>query len=726
MPGTYIHMSAMHHAAEGLKRGKYKPPASERINPDWSGLDLTNLGKLMSDHSNFANLGATGPDLFFFLPDFRDEDGIPVSSVLVTVLNFMEKVYNTLDPYVSKWEHYLGPISEDTAEEMSRLTGGLSETVGDIVGELSGILTTLLEDFFIDQKDWWEFFSLGLNKGYDDQAYFWSDMLHYRETGRFARSILEHGQGDDGVKAYVAGYITHLATDVTGHAFVNTISGGPFRLHWQRHHLVENHMDAFWYLNDILAPKNGDRYPQLTESALYYDFAFEDGTNNPVARPAYPTGDTLRETWERRRMLDIDSLMPDNVANALVAAMVDIFYQGGPHPKILRDNDGRPSSDLIKQSYDLYFRFLKYMTLDGLNHEPPAPPDVFPNLDFPTPSDPNSDPPGSGSGGGDGNFWDDLLDFLLSIINDIAYVLEVAVYLATLPWAILADLITYPLRLGAYYALELPLFHLLKLFRAVLVMTGYAYPQMDEINMGLIHIGASDESGFNHLLDDINDTFGRIPLGPEEGTVRLTFHDKGFPYAHPDDEFHHPWAYPDYTESELPLTFSGPYGGGVGPEVLFGDVPSDPLIRDRLEQALTPADADGVGPDLRPNRHLGDSLSFSKYLIWLETRDPLQKDGTQVPLTEWNLDADRGYGYHDWDWNRDPNQAPVNDPEGNPFQPPCTWPQQSGKWNPGMPLLLHWTGPGLEDPGCNTNVIIAAPGRPIRTARRLPKVRRQK
>lgn len=52
--------------------------------------------------------------------------------------------------------------------------------------------------------------------------------------------------------------------------------GGPFRLHWQRHHLVENHMDAFWYLNDSLAPKMGDNYPQLTESALYFDIAFDE------------------------------------------------------------------------------------------------------------------------------------------------------------------------------------------------------------------------------------------------------------------------------------------------------------------------------------------------------------------------------------------------------------------------------------------------------------------
>ena len=81
MPGPYIHMSAMRHAAEGLRRGKYRPPASERINPDWSGLDVSNLGKLIGDFPNYACLGAIGPDLFFFAPDFRDEDGIPVSKI---------------------------------------------------------------------------------------------------------------------------------------------------------------------------------------------------------------------------------------------------------------------------------------------------------------------------------------------------------------------------------------------------------------------------------------------------------------------------------------------------------------------------------------------------------------------------------------------------------------------------------------------------------------------
>ncbi len=189
MPGPYIHMSAARHAAGVLDEG-FRVIGSDRIDPEWSGPEAAELADLIRSHPNFAALGAIGPDLFFFLPDFRDKTvgglHIPVSSVLVTVLGFLEDVYAALDPYISKYEKYLGPISEDTAEEISRLTGGLSESVGNITGELSSILITALADFATQQGDLLEFFSLGLNQGFDEQAYFWSDMPEQRVANRVA------------------------------------------------------------------------------------------------------------------------------------------------------------------------------------------------------------------------------------------------------------------------------------------------------------------------------------------------------------------------------------------------------------------------------------------------------------------------------------------------------------------------------------------------------------
>jgi hypothetical protein len=706
MPGPAIHISVMRHVAKAMAEAGYEPVRSKRVNPNWAGADPIELGQLMRDHDNFAALGAHGPDLFFLLPDFRDVDGIPVSSVLIVVLDFLEGVYDALDPYISKWEHYLGPISEDTAEEISRLTGGLSESLSNIGGELAGILITALEDFVTSQSDLWEFFSLGLNKGYDDQAYFWSDIGHYRRTGAFGRALWEHANGDmadDGLRAYSLGYMTHLATDTTAHSFVNSICGGPFRTHWQRHHLVENHMDALWYLQDDLGPRAGDQYPQFTESALYYDIAFDEDDDDVVDRPSYPTGDTLRENWERARKLDIDSELPDGIADLLAQVIEDLYYgQGGSHPKILHDNDGRPSPDLIAEAYRLWIRLLKLVTVDGFSHEPPPPPDVFPNLDFPTIGDPSEEPPGED----DDSWWNDLLDFILSIVALILYLLEVIAYLATLPWAILADLLTYPFRLALYYAFELPLFHMLKAFRSVLVMTGYLHPMEDEIRLGLVRVGDKDSVNVQAVNDDVNDVFGGVTPPSVE---RELFRDPAYPYVHPPDEFHHPWDYPDYVDpkqaTERCPTTAGPWARLDGPDALFADGDQDVTIRDRLESAPTPFDVDTVGLDVGPDNHLGDPVAFSKYLIWLMTREP-GDEGRGPEIVDWNLDADRGYGYHDWDWNRDPNADGVDDPNGNPYQPPCTWPPQSDtppapNYDPNVPLKLHWTGPGLEDPGCD-------------------------
>jgi len=729
MPGPYIHISAMRNAARTLKNEGYHPKRGPggRLNPDWTGADPKTLGNLMEQHLNFGSLGAIGPDILFFLPDFRDSHGIPISSVLVTVLSFLEDAYAALDPYVTKWEKYLGPISEDTAGEMSRLTGGLSETVGDISGELSSILMTLLENFLIDQADWWGFFSLGLNKGYDEQAYFWSDMLHYRSTGLFGRTLWQRANdrktGSDFQRAYALGYMSHIGTDVTGHSFVNTIAGGPFRLHWQRHHLVENHMDAFWYLEDgdPDAPRNASGYGQLTESALYYDIAFAEDGHSGVTRPGIPLGDTLREKWERKRLLDVDSKMPDEIATLLIDAMTSVFYTAGvPHPKILRDNDGRPDAKLIGDAYDLFFRYLKLVTVDGFSHEPPQPPDVFPNLQFPTPSDPGSDaPPSDGGGdGGNGSFWDDLLNFVLSVINVLGYIVQVAVYLATLPWAILADLITYPFRLGLYYALELPLYHLLKHFRAVMVLTGYMLPMKDEIATSLILVGKTQAQTFQDVLAQMGDVFGAVNAGGGELGDR-PMRDPLYPRLHPDDEFHHPWTYPQTAQelgyappgNDLIGATAGPHPRDASPTELFAaGIGTDPQIRDELEAAPDAYTVDKIDVGLRRTKNLGDPVTFSSYLMWLLTRDEKQREGT-VKITDWNLDSDRGYGYHCWDWNRhhgDPSYPPQPDPEGNLYDQPCVWPEQADHSEApaapdpvptDIPLRVHWV-PG-PDPGCD-------------------------
>jgi hypothetical protein len=725
MPGPYIHISAMRNAAEQLARGRYRPNRGkqDRIDPTWRGASMAELAEAIRNHPNFAALGAIGPDLFFFLPDFRDKDGIVLSSVLTKVLQFLEELNETFDPYITKWEKYIGPIAEDTSEELSRLTGGLSESVGNITGELGSILITALEDFVTKQHDWFGEFSLGLNQGFDEQLYFWSDMLHYRGTGQFGRTLWRNANAteDPRLSAYALGYITHLATDVTGHAFVNSIAGGPFRQHWQRHHLVENHCDAFWYLADGAAasPRTVDGYKQITESALYFDIAFgEDDQASAIPRPSFPSGNTLRENWVRKRVLDRDSELPSELADLLIQTMTDVFYkQGVKHPSILTTNDGRPSEEQVITAYDLLFRFLKISTVDGFSHEPPAPPPVFGNLQFPTPTDPGSDSSpanggGGGGGGGSGFSWDDLLDFILAVVNEIAYVLAVVAYLLTLPWAIIADLLNYPWRYIMYLLLELPLFHMLKDFRAVLVLTGYLSPMEDELATSLVQIGTTSAESFDQVIAEMGDVFGAVGVAPlPAGQTRFV------PPVYPtlnsnspadgDKEYHHPWAYPQ-TKLEPNPTVVGPYAAGSEPSVLFANSQTDPDMCDLYETAASPEETELHSTQhLAPDRSLGDVVTFSEYMLWLTSRDDaLWDDGTIRP-TDWNLDADRGYAHKCWDWKRSTKAQGKFQQSNRRFNYfcPCSPPSQTNadgcfsfNWSNPSPLQCYYVeGP---DPGC--------------------------
>jgi hypothetical protein len=180
--------------------------------------------------------------------------------------------------------------------------------------------------------------------------------------------------------------------------------------------------------------------------------------------------------------------------------------------------------------------------------------------------------------------------------------------------------------------------------------------------------------------------FGALLERPPGEPSDELFRDPAYPYVHDDNEFRHPWDYPNppQPKTELCPTTAGPHPTNAGPPALFRRSAQDPSIRDRLETAETPTDADRAGCDLTPTRHLGDAVSMTAYTIWLATREPGEGKDEDLPvmLTDWNLDADRGYGYHCWDWNRHQDTAQFKE-VANPdlrqtkFRQPCTWPSQT-------------------------------------------------
>ncbi|MGZ0787063.1 LysR substrate-binding domain-containing protein [Pseudomonas saponiphila] len=151
--------------------------------------------------------------------------------------------------------------------------------------------------------------------------------------------------------AFTLGYITHLGTDTIGHAFVNEQCGGPFRNHPQRHHLIENHIDAWNYSQTAPGGKiaqdpwgHTTDYPELSMSALWYAVQITpDDPDGKIQGAQRPTG-IPEEPDARDKALDVDGNMPEWMAEAIVNALIDTFG-AGPHPQIFPGSNFQSSID---------------------------------------------------------------------------------------------------------------------------------------------------------------------------------------------------------------------------------------------------------------------------------------------------------------------------------------------------------------------------------------------
>ena len=796
MPGWYIHLDVAKTVGEILSdigvtdTGIASHPGAGGISSfQGAGWSPQELAAIIRKYPNYYALGAIGPDIFFLMPDFKGSTGNFIAKLAEWVIDF----YDILDEKVLKpWEDIVGPIEEDQTEELSRLTGDLSNEIGKLANYASGIITNAVLGFATRLYDWFSIFGSGVAPGYDDKLFFWSDMFHYRNTNEFARDLFDRavnfqytengGQpfkyqpgGPAGYEqgvAFALGWMTHIGTDVTGHAYVNEKSGGPYRLHWQRHHLVENHMDAFVYDDQH---GSQERYNMMSISALHFWIQFNKDHGytpdydlfNPASFPQYPTGLTARDYFDRKKAFDADSEIPPELANFLLETMKVTFYDRHQpannddmptHPMILSaiipTGDGRPDLDLMHTTYALLYKFVKYTTTDYYKMPKPQPPDVFPNLDPPMPPGSSDDAPGESDDGWD--FW----KALLAIFAWIIYLAEWIAYLVTILPAIIADLATYPARY-VLYLFEEALYELWKAFRFLLVMEGFIMPEPDEIDLGLIQLGMPSQGPYQGLLGLMNDVFGGL-LGDNPNPVPLSepVHDRLYPrrtvkddpallaqivndvsslfppkcaVLQPTDqrqpsEFLRPWEYPLFNNDHTPIgmelahTRASPHSPGQVPTVLFGPMPGSDDARHQYEVSPSPEQTDQLNTtQLNEKWNLGNPLYYSLYVIGQLTR----ADVNPALINSFNLDADRGYGYKCWDWDRhtlftarysnDNNfsylipctpteQFNPNDICGTPHQDEIINSHTRLQYDPSIALSLHYLRmlkKGEHFPGCD-------------------------
>jgi hypothetical protein len=853
MPGHFTHIYTARRVADWLARQKSFNP--DDVGADGAalllggldGIDPQRAAKVMADWPKFTNVGAIGPDLFFFCQDYssgplaaapfqddilmlamriyywidaaRDLDWEPLLALIAEVdqtfakiVRFLIKLQKIWDKFIEAWNATIGPFVNTLEKALDDLTGGILSQAGVALDELLTGLKQLAEEELLTFADIFSWFALKMRAGWDEKSFVWSDMLHYRNTNQMARNLFIEAkrQFDENhdetqfaqFQAFALGWICHVGTDVIDHCFVNEQCGGPFRTHWQRHHLVENHVDAFNYrqagdggsLPNDESMAATDTYPDVNQAALVFSVALDDEHPQGFERPPMLPDDPA----DAKKAVDVDGELPDWLANGIVRAMIATYHDGGIEPQNLGGGTfqagsadvlaalqamldaadihiDQPLSDFVAQvapapdfdvpqgyplpwevqvSYRFMISYYKLAFWGGFDLAKPRRPDVIiwpPASDF---SDLASAPDFSGVTSSDP--VEDVCDAILAIFDWLIKEVEAAINLIGDLIKMLASPFTYPIRYGLYQV-AMAAWDMVSTTHDLLAHTGFVLPHGmrtypdngelmldNEIDNGLISLGSSTDASFTQALADATDPFGNLdrdpalidpPRNPRAAPYPyLPVRDRQIPNG-TTNEFRRPWAYPDHsrrpdgslymtpeevsdiraevvdagTNDLLPIlragvlpfagTVSGPFPAGALPDALFRTGrPVHPRERSLYEIAPSPAHTDALNERLigrtpeKDHSPLGDPIQFCGYLMGRI----LSKEGYPV---DFNLDADRGYGYRCWDWIRgtgtDVNGrgqtflTPRVEPEGADNGPGPTW-HGAAPDATQQPLQLHY------------------------------------
>jgi acetyl esterase/lipase len=242
MPGAGTHTTIVQYL--GLIAKHANSPEYRNFLPDPnSNSDWTAYATPEALQSRYANLGALGPDIFYLMLDYgggaqQFED---LAIKFAGTFSCVGKLSSEINQYV---DNTLNIITRDAWQ-----------TIKDTFHNITGIMVEGLLGLLTDTNNFW-FFFLPLRE-VDDyrENWYWADTLHYVKSGCFAQTLLDScrelqavepdSQTAKCLSAYAIGYLTHYIADTIGHAYVNRIVESPWRNAWQRHHLVENFIDAY-------------------------------------------------------------------------------------------------------------------------------------------------------------------------------------------------------------------------------------------------------------------------------------------------------------------------------------------------------------------------------------------------------------------------------------------------------------------------------------------------
>lgn len=597
------------------------------------------IGKEMAGHMGYANLGAIGPDLFFWAPDYE------IVHKLYPFYKSYKKLVDLYNTVVQPIRDVMG-LLEEGAEEVAPATYGIIEATLNEIRETADLFSTVASQglfagvieganlvtdaagfpslaaaFFDDM------FKPGVQKGEAISDWYWFDMLHYRRTGQFGRALVEYAERPE-ERAYAYGYLSHIATDVVGHAYVNQVVGGPYRMHMQRHVTVENYMDVWKYQE-------------------YYN-------------------ENISATLASK--LKLPKSLPGRLASMIEKALKQVYLT--EHPNRL-DGGGFLNDDQIQQTYEVFYDVLQIMSsqgiarpeepfsnvgeilkaaLDDLLEAPPSPPssssstcsfeDIF-SFGLTSSSRDCYD-----------NFFDEMGDWLEYIGDLLVWTFETLLDLLDLLGALLLSLPATVI-MAILYGIQLLLYEVYQAIRSTLALEGFIYPDPSDLN----------SSHGRNLVTPFQCSIQGCGTGtiPETMThVPEAFYQPGFPRLANLSVSH---LVCPRSDLEQPPTIPNPLNptGGTTPNSFIHE---EPFSVGALHSYALASNVEATRSLYAKCQRIGNATDFTAWMIGMAGDEGASERQKIVCFTDWNLDADRGYGYKTWDWMIDgtgENPVPEDD-----------------------------------------------------------------
>lgn len=588
MPGPISHLIAQQRLVPYLRRLREEgQPYAELLAKD--------------PCSPYAAFGSIGPDFLFFS---LKEYGTPLDELA----NFIFKIYDAFEPFIDFYEKNIEPVTAQLEAAISAvdqtLFQGLFGQIKDTADLASSTLLTLVGDFVTRNVDLFYPFYPNVQKGVPDDNWYWFDFLHDRRSGRFGSALWKLSEGDDDLKRYCLGYVSHIGMDVVGHPFVNAVVGGPYRTHWHRHKLVENWIDSYARL----------KYADGGQTINCLRLGEED-----EYLPAEIAGSYYYRLCEFK-----DGRLPDKLAKVFAEGLRRT-YTGIPSPPLLGTAD-------LDSTYRMWLMWFKRSTSIGSARKPtPVPPPgggVIALINDYVSGYPSF--PGNPSPGGGFSIW----GIFKAIAAFLVWLAEGLVY--TFTWIITHswDIITLPyteaiaLLKWLLYQIQKGLYEIYDNARFSLVLGGYLFPEAKDLQV--IPWGkAFVNTQYVHMTGGPAASFSLYPRRQETHSL---FGPMEHHLIYPGTLVEMPYAEP------APKPFHG-----ANPDVFISaGVPGDPATG-KLYNCIGPYGATDrythyVDQQTWGSAQFGSSLHFTARLIVERMAD----------LPNFNLDGDRGYGWKTW------------------------------------------------------------------------------